>query len=85
MLAINGLQKIAQQETVSAVVNLEAIKACSAQYILEVLQKNPTNILAWYSSHMEDCYDKNFDRYADAVMDSSTKAVENLMLANGDK
>lgn len=59
-------------------------KSCETQYLLQFLQKNLTDSLDRYDTLMENGYDDYFNTYANAVVDSSNKVVEDFMLDNGD-
>ncbi|RHZ44851.1 uncharacterized protein CDV56_103313 [Aspergillus thermomutatus] len=58
---------------------------CRAQYVLQALQANLTGSLSRYYAMMADGYDEKFKTYADAVVQGSTKVVEEFMLDHGNE
>ncbi|KAJ5159039.1 uncharacterized protein N7500_008690 [Penicillium coprophilum] len=58
-------------------------KGCLSQYILKVLKDTLDDALKRYDDMIADDYDKDFDYYAQAVVDSGRDQVESFMYQNG--
>ncbi|RDW76305.1 Peptidoglycan-binding Lysin subgroup [Aspergillus mulundensis] len=56
---------------------------CISEYLLVALQKQLDDTLSRYDALMEDGYDKSFDVYAGAVVDSGEKQVRNFTMNTG--
>lgn len=85
----NGDSKVVCEGSYDTLEDIEANmdnieKSCESQYLLEFLQKNLTASLKKYDQLMEDGYDRDFNIYANAVVDGSDKVVSDFMLNNGD-
>ncbi|KAH8432872.1 uncharacterized protein LDX57_010504 [Aspergillus melleus] len=71
--------------------SIEAIQAslgsipeeCVPQYILEILHHNLTSALSRYDQLIAGTYNESFTIYAQAVVDSSGKQVDNFMQKHG--
>ncbi|KAL4905791.1 hypothetical protein BDW74DRAFT_184860 [Aspergillus multicolor] len=56
---------------------------CVAEYLLVALQKQLDDTLSRYDALIEDGYEKSFDVYAGAVVDSGEKQVRNFTMSTG--